>query len=121
MEDGSFAEIIETEKGWNFHFDINGFLLSQYQMEFVLEVLTPLFLENPEMSIIIEGHADSTGTSPINQRISGLRVSNLMYHLEMHGIESSRITKQVKGETEPMAPNTTEEGRALNRRIEINR
>lgn len=119
LKDGSFAEVVETRKGWNLHFDFNEFLLSQNQMDYVYEVLIPLLRENPNMTLVLEGHTDSIGSNDVNYRMSVLRISNVLYHNEMNGIEDTRITVRPKGESEPLAPNSTEEGRAINRRVEI--
>lgn len=119
LKDGSFAEVVETRKGWNLHFDFNEFLLSRNQMDYVYEVLVPLLRENPNMTLVLEGHADSIGSNDVNYRMSVLRISNVLYHIEMNGIEDTRITVRPKGESEPLAPNSTEEGRAINRRVEI--
>ncbi len=119
LKDGGFAEVVETRKGWNLHFDFNEFLLSQNQMDYVYEVLIPLLRKNPDMTLVLEGHTDSIGTEDVNYRMSVLRISNVLYHIEMNGIEDTRITVRPKGEKEPLAPNSTEEGRAINRRVEI--
>jgi len=119
LKDGSYAEVVETRKGWNLHFDFNEFLLSQNQMDYVYEVFIPLLRKNPDMTLVLEGHTDSIGKDDVNYRMSVLRISNVLYHIEMNGIKDTRITERPKGESEPLAPNSTEEGRAINRRVEI--
>jgi len=75
--------------------------------------------KNPDMKLRVEGHTDSVGTDSVNYKVSILRISNVLYHLELAGIEDTQIKVLPKGESEPTAPNDTEEGRALNRRVEF--
>jgi outer membrane protein OmpA-like peptidoglycan-associated protein len=69
--------------------------------------------------IRVEGHADSTGASGYNQRLSERRADSVRHYLMEHGISSTRITAVGYGETKPRASNDTVEGRQLNRRVEI--
>ena len=71
----------------------------------------------PDKNIIVTGHTDSIG---VNNYHWGLeRAKNVKNYLVSQGIPSSKIKVVSKGETEPVATNQTEEGRAKNRRIEI--
>jgi outer membrane protein OmpA-like peptidoglycan-associated protein len=112
-------QIVETNRGWNMHFDFNEFLLTDYQIDYIYKVVIPMLRENPDMILTLEGHTDDVGTEDVNYRVSILRISNVLYHLEMAGIEDTRIRVVPKGETEPVAPNDTEMGRAQNRRVEF--
>lgn len=69
--------------------------------------------------IIIEGHTDSQGSDSLNQRLSEARSSAVKNFLVRHGIERSRLESVGFGESDPVAENTTAEGRATNRRVEI--
>ena len=113
------AQVEETQKGWDLHFDFNEFLLTDYQIDYIYQVVIPMLKNNPEMTLTIEGHTDSIGSDSVNQRVSILRISNVLYHLEMAGIENTQIKVVPKGESDPIAPNDTEEGRAKNRRVEF--
>jgi len=74
---------------------------------------------NPELKIEIIGHTDSTGPEDYNQRLSELRARVVADWLIRNGINSKRIKAIGKGESEPIADNSTPEGRAKNRRTEI--
>ena len=70
--------------------------------------------------IIIEGHTDSTGSENINLKLSKMRAkSAAAYLVEEEKIPAERILVKWWGEEKPLASNTIEEGRSLNRRIEI--
>lgn len=75
--------------------------------------------ENPTVNIHITGHTDAVGSDRANQKLSEGRAASVRQNLMMRGIDGSRITTDGKGESEPVATNDTEEGRALNRRVEF--
>lgn len=69
--------------------------------------------------IIAVGHTDSVGTDAYNQKLSVRRAEAVKAYLQGKGVESSRIYTEGKGESQPVADNKTAEGRAKNRRVEI--
>lgn len=69
--------------------------------------------------IVVEGHTDSRGPSGMNQRLSQDRADAVRSYLISRGVESSQISAVGLGESRPIAPNDTAEGRANNRRVEI--
>ena len=69
--------------------------------------------------IIAVGHTDSVGSNAYNQRLSVRRAEAVKAYLVSKGIERNRIYTEGKGETQPVADNRTAEGRAKNRRVEI--
>lgn len=81
--------------------------------------LSKIMKENPPAKAIIVGHTDHTGTDEYNQKLSERRSKALGDKLIANGIEADRIVTSGKGEKEPVATNTTREGRAQNRRIEV--
>lgn len=81
--------------------------------------LTRVLQDNPPAKIIIEGHTDYTGTDEYNQKLSERRAASLSKRLVENGIPAERIQSSGKGEKQPIATNATKEGRAQNRRIEI--
>ena len=69
--------------------------------------------------IIAVGHTDSTGPDAYNQKLSVARSEAVKAYLVSKGIEKSRVYTEGKGETQPVADNKTKDGRAQNRRVEI--
>lgn len=79
-----------------------------------------LFLkQNPKISIDIVGHTDSQGSDSYNMSLSSRRANSLRTALIERGIDASRLNAIGKGSTQPIAPNDIDEGRALNRRVEV--
>jgi OOP family OmpA-OmpF porin len=69
--------------------------------------------------IIAVGHTDSVGTNAYNQKLSVRRAEAIKAYLTSKGIEKNRVYTEGKGEKQPIADNKTAEGRAKNRRVEI--
>jgi OOP family OmpA-OmpF porin len=69
--------------------------------------------------VIAVGHTDSIGTEGYNQKLSVARADAVKGYLVSKGIEKNRVYTEGKGETQPVADNKTAEGRAKNRRVEI--
>ena len=69
--------------------------------------------------IIAVGHTDSIGSDAYNQRLSVRRAEAVKAFLVSKGIERNRVYTEGKGEKQPVADNRTKEGRAKNRRVEI--
>ncbi len=69
--------------------------------------------------IIAVGHTDSIGSDAYNQKLSVRRAEAVKAYLVSKGIEKNRIYTEGKGEKQPVASNKTKEGRAKNRRVEI--
>ncbi len=69
--------------------------------------------------IIAVGHTDSIGTDAYNQKLSIRRAEAVKKYLVSNGIEAKRIYVEGKGESQPVADNKTKEGRAKNRRVQI--
>ncbi len=71
------------------------------------------------VELLIEGHCDSDGSDAYNLDLSQRRANSVLRFLLAHGVDSSRLQAQGFGRSRPIAPNTTVEGRALNRRVEF--
>ncbi|MEI8171144.1 MAG: OmpA family protein [Rhodoferax sp.] len=69
--------------------------------------------------VIAVGHTDSTGTDAYNQKLSVKRSEAVKAYLVSKGIEKNRVYTEGKGEKQPVADNKTKEGKAKNRRVEI--
>jgi OmpA-OmpF porin, OOP family len=69
--------------------------------------------------VIAIGHADSIGSDAYNQRLSVRRAESVKAYLVSKGIEPNRVYTEGKGEKQPVADNKTRDGRAKNRRVEI--
>lgn len=89
------------------------------ESEPAFEELTQFLQENPDVNILITGHTDNIGTDASNQRLSEGRANAVRRDLIMRGVDAERIETDGKGESEPIADNETDEGRAQNRRIEV--
>jgi outer membrane protein OmpA-like peptidoglycan-associated protein len=74
---------------------------------------------HPDAKIFIEGYTDSYGSYFYNKKISQLRANIVKSYFEGQGIAESRITAIGMGPENPIADNTTREGRSKNRRVEI--
>jgi len=72
------------------------------------------------LSASVEGHTDSKGTQKYNLVLSQLRAKKVALALSAKGIDASRIKTKGFGESKPISSNDTDEGRAQNRRVDIN-
>jgi outer membrane protein OmpA-like peptidoglycan-associated protein len=77
--------------------------------------------DHPEISVEIGGYADAIGSDVYNASLSARRAESVRQWMINKGISATRITSNGYGESGPIATNDTEEGRALNRRIEFKR
>ena len=79
----------------------------------MLAVLTA----NADWKLRIEGHTDNVGDKAANLKLSTARAAAVAAWLTGKGIDAVRLTTSGLGDTQPVADNTTEEGRARNRRV----
>ena len=75
--------------------------------------------DNPGSTVRIIGHTDSTGSDAINNPLSLQRAESTRAYLADRGVNPARITVEGRGESQPIADNNTDAGRARNRRVEI--
>ncbi len=83
------------------------------------QVAVALQNTDPSQKMVVEGHTDSVGPDPENQKLSEERAKAVREYLVSKGVESNRISFVGKGEAVPVSDNTSPEGRANNRRVEI--
>lgn len=84
-----------------------------------LDTLAALMKKNPSMTIELSGHTDNVGNAKLNLELSRQRVQAVKTYLVGKGIEAARIKTQAYGGTRPVADNSKEETRRLNRRVEV--
>lgn len=99
-------------------FEIDSAQLTDSSIE-PLTVLAKSLIDNPVIQIEILAHTDSSGTEEYNNELSNRRADSIKSFLEEQGVDSSRLKATGFGESQPRASNDTEEGRALNRRVEF--
>jgi len=91
----------------------------QPQFRDTLNQVAQVLSQYNQTYIDVYGHTDSTGSAEYNQDLSERRAASVAAYLEMRGVNAARIGTRGFGETQPIASNDTEEGRAANRRVEI--
>ncbi len=84
-----------------------------------LQNLAASLQKNPLTNILIIGHTDNSGAEPYNMDLSVRRAGSVKSYLNSDGIDTLRLSTQGKGDTEPIADNSTITGRSQNRRVEI--
>lgn len=102
----------------NIFFDVNSFAVKP-ESTVELDQLVLLLKENPSLRIQISGHTDNVGKPASNLALSKERAKAVIQYLVTKGIDPKRLSSQGFGETQPVADNDTEEGRAKNRRTEM--
>ncbi len=85
----------------------------------ILDKVVRTMKENPEIEVEIRGYTDNTGSYNRNVELSKQRAESVKLYLMNKGIDAARIRTRGFGPEDPIAPNTTAEGRARNRRIEF--
>src|SRR5690606_4545136 len=84
-----------------------------------LDKLAQILINNPDTNINIYGYTDSKGADSYNLSLSDRRAAAVKNYLSSKGISSSRMNTMGMGEADPIASNSTDEGRAQNRRVEF--
>ena len=102
----------------NIFFDTDEYSLSELSKVELNKLYTFMAL-NPEVTIMICGHTDDVGSEEYNMTLSDNRARSVYHYLIDLGIDASRLQYQGFGKTQPSSDNSTEEGRARNRRTEV--
>ncbi|HSA59262.1 MAG TPA: OmpA family protein [bacterium] len=85
----------------------------------ILEKNVSALQRRPKAHITVEGHTDSRGSDAYNQKLSEARANSVLNWFAAHGIERERMSAVGRGESSPVADNTTQDGMYQNRRIEL--
>ena len=81
--------------------------------------IAQLMKDNPDLKFEVQGHTDNTGTVAGNQKLSEQRAQAIVNKLVEMGIAANRLSAKGMGQSAPLADNSTDEGRAKNRRVEF--
>ena len=84
-----------------------------------LDELAERLLQKTELNIVIKGYTDSIGGNEYNRNLSAFRANVVKGYLSGKGVNPARMSAMGVGDAAPQKPNTTPEGRAANRRVEI--
>lgn len=102
----------------NVHFELNSAQLTTESRE-TLAPIADALKDRPDIKeLVVVGHTDSSGSASYNQQLSEKRAQSVADYLESAGVKV-KITAKGMGETSPVADNSTTEGRAENRRVEL--
>lgn len=113
------AEEVLASGEWNINFDTGSANISGSSAK-TLETIYNLLIQAEDTKLRLEGHTDNTGSTESNYDLSQRRAQSVVNFLRSKGIPQSRFQSVIgKGEDEPVEANTTESGRAKNRRVVI--
>lgn len=104
----------------NIQFEFNSSVLKTESFS-VLDQATREMKKDPSVKFILNGHSSAEGSTAHNMQLSLDRANAVKSYLINAGLSSSNFTVKGHGETQPVTSNATEEGRIMNRRVEIQR
>lgn len=110
--------VVTFDESSGVYFDTNKFNINSASQT-TLNKLIGVFKEYPDTNLLVVGHTDSVGADDYNMTLSKNRAYAVTNYLTQKGINQSRLTTNWFGETQPMHDNSTAEGRAKNRRVNI--
>jgi len=100
-------------------FDFNQSMLKPGAAEVLAEVKASVLDQHPKARFVVEGYTDDVGSAAYNLALSQRRAQTVVSWLRAHGVPGSRLTAKGLGKSNPKVPNTSDENRAQNRRVEI--
>lgn len=89
------------------------------ESESIIMQIIEMLKSNPDLTLSIEGHTDNSGNAKSNQTLSEERAKSVVAALVAQGIDAKRLSSAGFGQDKPIADNSTEEGKAKNRRVEL--
>jgi OmpA-OmpF porin, OOP family len=89
------------------------------ESQVIIDQIAEMLVANPDLKVSIEGHTDNVGVPASNQTLSVNRANSVVVAITAKGIDKSRLSAKGWGQSKPIADNTSEDGKALNRRVEI--
>ncbi|MBF0108976.1 MAG: OmpA family protein [Magnetococcales bacterium] len=102
----------------NLHFDIDKAVIKAVDFP-LLDGVLGVLNKNPSMKVEIQGHTDTTGSRRYNQKLSEKRAEAVRAYLVGKGVAKARITTVGYGKDKPVADNVSPQGRAANRRVQL--
>ncbi len=108
--------VLNMPSGVTFDFDSSDLTMSARD---ALNDVASILNQYTDTRVNISGHTDSTGNADYNQRLSERRAESVGNYLAQSGVSRNRLAMRGYGQTQPVASNATEQGRAQNRRVEI--
>lgn len=112
------GEGIKVSLGSDILFDVDSYALKPETKKQLTDFAQTLNKEE-DTDILVEGHADATGSEEYNLKLSRQRADAVANFLEAQGVKTSRVDEKGYGESQPVADNSTEAGRRKNRRVDI--
>ncbi len=85
----------------------------------VLDQAAQALKDNSNWHMQVVGHTDSVGSEPSNDQLAQSRAQSVKSYLVAHGVDAGRLGTEEKGPRQPVATNSTDSGRAENRRVEL--
>jgi OOP family OmpA-OmpF porin len=116
LDQAKSGDVVVILEGVNFEFDSARLRPDAIT---ILDEAATVLSRRKDISVDVVGHTDSTGTKQYNQGLSERRAKSVYDYFINKGIAADRLTTKGYGETKPIASNTTREGRAKNRRVEL--
>ncbi|WP_242158179.1 OmpA family protein [Aestuariivivens sediminis] len=110
--------VVTFDEGSGVYFDTNKYNINGASQK-TLDKLIGVFKEFPDTNIVVVGHTDSTGDADYNMSLSKNRAFAVSNYFIQNGVSATRLTTNWFGETQPLYDNTTVEGRAKNRRVNV--
>ncbi len=103
-------------RGVNFEFDKAKLTVNAKAL---LDPVADALIARPDIKVEIDGHTDSKGSDAYNLKLSDARAASVVAYLVSRGVAADRMTSKGFGESQPVADNATDDGRELNRRVEL--